>query len=533
MKPEPQNPRWGRGEKGAARQGAFGPTLSGGIRALPGETRRGAATPKAPSKNFGDGGWGYRVFRVEANAEKRKDLERFYRRLVSRDPSLPKSAFRYLESWEEEKAAVLEMREQAGKRTPPKRDPAFYLNVKFVKDGKRVHGSEGAPAVVDLGRGELRIPCAGIRIPLKPSLLQALEEDLRLRVQPEFALQLTCRGRLRLIAFRSPPRWWLYREESDDFGVVHLRPPVRVVGLDLNSVFGLTVVVFDITDGNRVRVPKSPMRWQPPNDTLFLTMASVLRKIARGLPPTPPRNATEEERQLWQWALERVKELEKKAGALTTERADRLRRQLERSARIARKRWARKVVHVLRQLIRETGGRAIVAIDVPHPESLRNSPLQKTYLRVTKVIKNLCAYEGVRFLKVRTSGRMCPLCNRWCEEVEHRYYRCSHCSVVVDRDYGASFRAGLTALPPALADTLRGWLKAHPKALARNYGNKPSRRPQRGQPQSSAAPSKSPASRDPYRAGSTRSGALQGARARDEGESSREAHRRRCAERRE
>ncbi|MEM2275138.1 MAG: hypothetical protein QXD46_07215 [Thermofilum sp.] len=434
-----------------------------------GASMAGRKTPekKAP-------GEGFRVFRVKLNRRVRGELAKLHQRLAARDPSLPKSAFRYLESWEEERAAVLEMREQAGKRTPPRRDPPYYLLVKVIKDGKRIHGSKGASVVVDLDRGELRIPCAGIRIPLKPGLVRALEGELRLDPKPELVVQLTCRGRLRIIAHRSPPKWWAFREECADFSVVRLEPPVRVVAVDVNSVYGLTIVVFDVTESG-LRVPKSPMRWQPPNDTLFLTMATVLRKIARGLPPEPPRGASEEELQRWQWALERVRRLETRVGALTTERADRLRCQLERAARIARRRWARKVVHELRQLIREAGGRAVIAIDVPDPESLRNSRLQKTYLRVTKLVKNLCAYEGALYRRVRASGRACPLCSSWAFEVGHRYYQCPKCGITFDRDYGASFTAALRVLPPTLADELRKWLKAHPKALAPNYGNKPSR----------------------------------------------------------
>ncbi|MEM2275094.1 MAG: zinc ribbon domain-containing protein [Thermofilum sp.] len=430
-------------------------------------TARGAPEKKAP-------GEGFRVFRVELNRRVRGELAKLHQRLAARDPSLPKNAFRYHESWEEERAVVLEMREQAGKRSPPKRRAAYYLLAKVVKDGKRIHGSKGASVIVDLGRGELRIPCAGIRVHLKPSLLKALEEDLSLVPKPELVVQLTCRGRLRIIAHRSPPKWWAFREECADFSVVRLEPPVRVVGVDVNSVYGLTIVVFDVTEGG-VRVPKSPFRLQPPNDTLYLAEASVLRKIAQGLPPTPPEDATEEERQRWQWALERVKRLERRAGALTTERADRLRCQLERAARLARRRWARKLLGELRQLIREAGGRVVVAADNPDPESLRNSRLQKTYLRVEKLVKNLCRYEGALYRRVRASGRACPLCGRWCEEVAHRYYQCPKCELVFDRDYGGAFNAALVVLPPLLADELRKWLKAHPKALARNYGNKPSR----------------------------------------------------------
>ncbi|MEM4563000.1 MAG: hypothetical protein QXI55_03675 [Thermofilum sp.] len=455
-------------------------------------TARGVPEKKAP-------GEGFRVFRVELNRRVRGELAKLHQRLAARDPSLPKCVYRYYGSWEEERRNALEMREQAGKRTPPRRDPPYYLQAKFVKNGKVIHGSKGAPAVVDLGRGELRIPCAGIRVHLQPSLIRALEGELSLVPKPEFIVQLTCRGRLRIVAFRSPPRWWAFREECSDFAATRLQPPVRVVGVDVNSVYGITFTVFDVTEEG-VRVPKSPFRLQPPNDTLYLAEAAVLRKIAQGLPPTPPEDATEEEQAMWFWALERVKRLERRAGALTTERADRLRCQLEQAARLARRRWARKVVHELRQLVREAGGRAVIAIDVPDSESLRNSRLQKTYLHVTKLVKNLCAYEGALYRRVRASGRVCPLCSSWAFEVGHRYYQCPSCGIVVDRDYGGAFNAALVVLPPTLADTLKGWLRSHPKALARNYNNPAG-----------------PASRDPRPDVEPVRGALPGGRVREEG----------------
>ncbi|MEM1630740.1 MAG: hypothetical protein QXX83_01280 [Thermofilum sp.] len=187
------------------------------------------------------------------------------------------------------------------------------------------------------------------------------------------------------------------------------------------------------------------------------------------------------------------------------------------------------MVHELRQLVREAGGRAVVAIDVPDPESLRNSRLQKTYLHVTKLVKNLCAYEGALYRRVRASGRVCPLCSSWAFEVGHRYYQCPRCGIVVDRDYGGAFNAALVVLPPTLADTLKGWLRSHPKALARNYGNKPSR----SEGSRRAQPPSSPASRDPRPDVEPVRGALPGGRVREEGVSSREALRRRGAERRE
>ena len=319
---------------------------------------------------------------------------------------------------------------------------------------------------------------------------------------------------MRLIAFRRPPP-------------VDLRLPLRVIGVDLNSRYGLTILVFDVTESS-VRMAKPPMREMPPNDSLFLAMASVLRKIAQGLPPTPPDDADDAERRLWALALERVGKLEREVGALTTERADRLRRQLERAARIARQRWARKVICKLRTLIREVGGRVVIAADLPRPESLKKRDLQKTYLRVAHLVENLCAYEGALFLEVRASGKVCPICNRLCKEVEHRYYACVHCGIVVDRDYGGSFNAILKALPPALAQELRGWLRSHPKALARNYANPAGAKATAELNRLRGAPLLgTPSGR------AQRPGALLGGRVRDEGESSREALRRRSAERRE
>ncbi|MEM3982179.1 MAG: hypothetical protein QXM71_05650 [Thermofilum sp.] len=416
---------------------------------------------------------GFRVFRIDVNVQLREKLRELHRRICSRDPSLPRNIYYYIEEWLAVIAAIAATMVRRGKRRlMPRRLPPVFLLVKFVKDGVLLHGTSSAPAVIDLSRRELRIPCVGVRIPLKPSMIHALENELRLNPTPKFVLMLRHNGKLRLIAFRRPLP-------------TDLRPPLRVIGIDINSRYGFTILAFDVTESS-VKMVKPPTREMPPNDTLYLTMASVLRKISRGLPRTTPDDAEDAKRRLWALALERVERLEERAGTLTTERADRLRRQLEKSARMARQRWAQKLLRELRQLIREAGGRVVVAVDKPDPESLRNSDLQRTYLRVVRLIENLCRYEGALYREVRASGRACPLCSRWCEEVEHRYYSCARCNIVVDRDYGASFRAALKALPPVLAEELRKWLRAHPKALAPNFNNRPN----------GNKPGQSPASRD-------------------------------------
>jgi len=97
-------------------------------------------------------------------------------------------------------------------------------------EGER--GNTAAPCVIDLRRAELRIPSYGIRLRLRASFARALAEESGLELRPEFALQLTARGKLRLIAKRALR--------------ANLGLPLYIITIDENSAYGFPVFVWRI-----------------------------------------------------------------------------------------------------------------------------------------------------------------------------------------------------------------------------------------------------------------------------------------------
>jgi hypothetical protein len=106
----------------------------------------------------------------------------------------------YADEWVEMYENAKRMREEAGKRTLPK--TPLLIPVRFVMPDGSTRGDNNAPCVVDLRRGELRIPSYGIVQRLRKSLVRALVEENNLEPRPDFVLQVTRRGLLRLIASR-------------------------------------------------------------------------------------------------------------------------------------------------------------------------------------------------------------------------------------------------------------------------------------------------------------------------------------------
>ncbi|MEM4445087.1 MAG: hypothetical protein QXJ21_07060 [Thermofilum sp.] len=430
----------------------MGASISGSLEApRPGAGRGLATTTTNPSCGAGGGGAtprhspnesgvGYRVHKLQLNREQRRQFSELYWRLVDRDPSLPACCFIYYGSWE----VVDSEAEKRRKKRKKWRRAAYYLLVKMLKDGRRVHGSEGSPVVLDLTRAELRIPCAGIRVKLQPSVIKAMEEDLGLRPKPSFVFQLCSDGRARIIAFRE----------------VHPASGVkRIISLDLNSSYGLAALVIDFDDGGRVaRVV--PRRWQPPNTTLHEAVVAALQSASKKGAPSAVLERLPPE------LKEKVEKVLERFGTLTTERASALARKVKRSIRKLHKVWVEEILNDLRRLVREAGGQCLIMLDPPDGESLRGTPLQRTLLSVPDRIENLARYEGAVFKEVRSSGKKCPLCNSPCVEIAHRYFSCSNCGVVADRDYSSCFRAAAERFPQ-----LKEWLREHPKALAPNFFN--------------------------------------------------------------
>ncbi|WP_191118519.1 zinc ribbon domain-containing protein [Infirmifilum uzonense] len=376
--------------------------------------------------------FGYRVWKISASKEVRTKLLGFRCSFLNE----PKDNLKkYWQAWQK---AFEEAREKSKKRTRFK-SPPLFLPVRFQLGGV-VRGNHNAPVVIDLrSQGELRISRAGIRFPLKPSLTRALREENSLTPRPEFIAQITSQGRLRIIAFRRP------RAE--------LRLPIRVIGVDINSRHGITVVSLDIeATGARL---VSRLRLKPPNHGWRKRLTSELQRHAdtgRGEVPL---------------ALPFV---------LTTERAGRLARKMRHREKGLNAAFVQHVLALLRRLIREAVGRGysvLVAMDPINPETLRGTGLQGTLLRVVRRVENLALYEGVALALFGrngngVSGKLCPLCGGKGVEVAPRRYQCPHCHIEWNRDYNASFRAILLVLQkraPESAEALRRWLQEHPRAL--------------------------------------------------------------------
>jgi ribosomal protein S27AE len=89
--------------------------------------------------------------------------------------------------------------------------------------------------------------------------------------------------------------------------------------------------------------------------------------------------------------------------------------------------------------------------------------------RVTKRLRNLCAYEGAEYKPLRASGKLCPRCGAMGVEVAHRVYRCPRCGLEWNRDRCATFMLALEYAKitgnEALHKALLEWLEEHPRAL--------------------------------------------------------------------
>jgi hypothetical protein len=197
----------------------------------------------------------------------------------------------YWEEWARMFENSKRQREEAGKRTLPKAPPALLL-VKFLMPDGRVRGNTAAPAVIDLRRGELRIPSYGIVQRLRRSLVRALVEENSLDPRPEFTLQVTRRGFLRVAAYRR-----LH---------ARLEPPLKVVTIDENSRHGHSTATWYISETKIAMTHFEKLR--PANHGFRREVAALLQSFA-------DKPCEEAKRQLAKFLLP------EKLETLTTERA--------------------------------------------------------------------------------------------------------------------------------------------------------------------------------------------------------------------
>jgi hypothetical protein len=195
---------------------------------------------EAPSNRAG---LGFRVWKLRVSRVNREKLKVLYNDVanyligVASELKGSKYLAYYADEWERMYEEVKKKRREAGKRTPPK-TPPLPLLAKFVMPDGQERGDRNAPAVIDLRRGELRIPSYGVAQKLRRSLVRALVEENLLEPRPDFVLQVTRRGLLRLIASRYAP--------------ARVALPLRVIAVDENSCNGEALAAWDVLKPGRV-----------------------------------------------------------------------------------------------------------------------------------------------------------------------------------------------------------------------------------------------------------------------------------------
>jgi len=399
----------------------------------------------------------------------REEPERFSEELIeeaSKTSGLPKSLLYYAGEWCRMLAETRGKSKRRSRFTPP----PLPLLVRVVSGGKRLHGDGKAAVVLDASRGELRVPSAGITIRLKPSVVRAVLEDIKRFPDLKLTLQVTSRGRLRLVAHRKVrSAWW------DGNG------RLAVIAIDMNSSHGLYLMAFTFDSEARLVAQRV---LKPPNMTLLRLLAAIMTSYS--------------EVKSWSEAVERFRERrdgekmrrEGRGSAVdealrlaerlrvkinvTPERAERIARQALRKIRKLNDDWIRSTLKEMRGLVRklrDQGYTVVIVADVPRAESLRGTKLQRTLLRVAERLENLALYEGGKWFEPENnvSGKQCPRCGAWGMELGKRYYKCTGCGLVYGRDWATAFNAAKLFLKACKAErrleALQNWLQSHPRAL--------------------------------------------------------------------
>jgi ribosomal protein S27AE len=361
----------------------------------------------------------------------------------------------YAEEWIEMFEEVKRGREEAGKRTLP-RLPPLFLPLRFILPDGSTRGKNAAPAVVDLKRNELRIPSYGVRVPLRRSLVRALIEENLLEPRPEFTLQVTRRGLIRIVAHRRLR--------------ARLELPLRAVTIDENSLYGHSLACWYISEAKASMSHFEKMR--PVNHGFRRRVAALLqcyadkgeakKRLAGILPPEVLKT-------------------------LTTERSRELAERTRERERRLNDDFVCKLVAKVRALVREAvrrGMSALILVEPVNADSLRGTELQGTLLRGRKLLMNLAVYEGAKMGKVSASGKTCPRCGTKGVEVVHtkrsRIYECPRCGLRWDRDKGVHYNMVYSyferlrkeecdddsVLAARVLAALREWLEKHPNILA-------------------------------------------------------------------
>jgi ribosomal protein S27AE len=413
-----------------------------------GDEKRNGTTP----------GLGFRVYKIRVNRVNKDRLKVLYNDVIyKRNGNIQKGLVYYWEEWARMFENSKRQREEAGKRTLPKAPPLPLL-VKFVMPDGSIRGNRNAPAVIDLRKGELRIPSYGIAQKLRRSLRGALIEENSLEPRPDFVLQVTRRGLVRVVAHRRLRAM--------------LELPLRIATIDENSRHGHSLAHWYI---NETKVAMTHF------EKLRSANHGYRREIAALLQSYADKPCVETKRQFAKSLPPEV------LRALTTEGA----RELAEKTRGREKRLNDEFVSNLtakvRSVVREARQRGMSALILVEPidsDSLRRTELQGTLLRGRRRLKNLAVYEGAKIGKVSASGKVCPRCGTKGVEIVHtkrsRIYECPKCHLRWDRDKGVHYNILVnyfeklrkeecdddSVLAERVLSLLREWLEKHSNILA-------------------------------------------------------------------
>jgi len=427
------------------------PPVRGGI--VEGEENRNGTTP----------GPGWRVWKIRVNRVNREKLKALYNDVinyllgVTSELKGSKYLTYYADEWKEMFENVKRLRREAGKRTPPKAPPLPLL-VRFVMPDGSVRGNTAAPAVIDLRKGELRIPSYSVVQRLSRGLARALIEENSLDPRPEFTLQVTRRGFLRVAAHRRLR--------------ARLELPLRIVTIDENSRYGHSTATWYISEAKVAMAGFEKLR--PANHGFRREVTALLQSYA-------DKPCEEAKRQLAKFLPPEV------LRVLTTEGARELAEKTGEREKRLNSDFVCELVAKVRKLVREAvkkGMNALILVEPIDSNSLRGTELQGTLLRGRKRLWNLAVYEGAEMGKVSASGKVCPRCGSKGVEVVHtkrsRIYECPKCGLRWDRDKGVHYNMVYSyfarmvkeecdddsVMAERVLNLLREWLERHSHILA-------------------------------------------------------------------
>lgn len=273
------------------------------------------------------------------------------------------------------------------------------LTVKLVRQGRTVYGDTGAPVILDISRGEIRIPF--LRVRKKKRVVERIAEELALEPRPRFAAQILLRrdgmGRdilvVNIIAFRET------KPSQSDKAVV--------LAYDINSRYGVTLVALALGENETKLILLK--RYRPPNHTARRRQAARLQSLGMD---------------------ERAAKIRKKERNLNKAFID----EIIADARKTVRKWL------------AMGYSVYILVDKPEANNLKGTPLTGTLNGLAESLRNLAAYEGARYLELRASGKICPVCGHPYTTVEKRdskrIYECPR-GHKYDRDFAASWNLAL------------------------------------------------------------------------------------------